>query len=159
MYEWQIHEKIYEIADGSMTIPILMAAWPMLHKIHNAFPKDVIQLNLTRFIDLFDRNGKMLEDRKKPTSSYWSKANPYPINSIYDDRGILNIYEKSDENCIRLQNLEQIKKLLECRNENPARTILIISSHISVQNDQKKIVWICFAIKHISGNKWSIALE
>jgi hypothetical protein len=116
---WSVHKDIYEKANGENSAQVFIGAWPWLKNIHTSYPSDVLQLNTIKF--------PLLEKHRKASDPFWTSTNPHPINSIQDDRGIIEFVENNKE--IMIQSIEEVTELLALKNVNPKEVILTLVTY------------------------------
>jgi hypothetical protein len=140
---FNIHKDIYTKAHGEHNAPWLLKAITWLQNIHNAYPTDILQLDLARFPLLLDEKDNVREDRKNPTSSYWSPNNPYPINSLTNDDAIFEFMSNPERTHIMIQTKEDITALVAEKNRKPRTTMLIATQYIASYNPTKALMGEC----------------
>jgi hypothetical protein len=142
MMEWNIHKDIYEKACGNHNMQWFMKAWPWLKNIHEEYPTDILQLDLARFPLMLDDKGKIKKDLKKINNPFWTPDNPYPINSIAADDGVLEFIDmpKTEQKHIMIQNRADIVQLIKEKNENPESVILVAAQYITSSEPEKALL-------------------
>ena len=112
--EWLIHPKVPDLESQ-----IIIQLWPFIESNHQIHPQDIIWVDANRIHLMFDK-GKLDPKLCNFQHPKWSNQNPIPVNSIFDDHQVIEIWERKipgSEKLIHTQQLEDIKTMLTEKNK------------------------------------------
>jgi hypothetical protein len=124
----QVHKDIYEKFEGTKTIPLFLNAIEWLRKIHYTYPNDILTLDISQYAKLIYE-----PDLRDPRNKFWSKNNPFPINSCILPAEIADIL--TTRSCV--QTAERINHILS-QAENDSNMMIVCTTY------EKLIgLWVC----------------
>lgn len=156
MLSFKVHDDVYKKAHGDYNVPYIIQAWDWLNNIHKSYENDILQIDLSRFPLLLNKKGRIRQDRKRVSDPFWTKDNPYPINSLTSDESIYEFME-TNKTHIMIQTRDDITDLLKIKNEDPKNNVILITQYICSKDTLddvsfQRAVAVCFIIR-IKHNK------
>lgn len=133
MEKWIMHAKTKEMSTN------IIQLFPIIESIHSYFSNDIICIDMERVKLLFN-NGDLDKNLIDSTNPFWTKTNPFPINSIASDKEILSIWDRIPQGTQKLiftQNKKDIESLIDLKNKNPLNTILVLCTYFREKKDEK----------------------